>query len=1741
MEAKLAEFKNRGMYQDTSISKSSNEFSFENHNIRITSIGDNTTLSVTCEKLPSSTNITIDKVLTTPNKISYFSYKETYEESLKNKVYLETDDKGNLVEKRITALKSYFEAEYPVGSNVTITYNYTTDDGEEDTSSTTIKKGSLISGKVPSTVNSFTIGTSVDRYFSYYTEGSAEPTPSIVFQEATSIKGQYLGHCILGKYLVLFTTGNEDNIYRLELSLAGNNPTFTGKLLYHGSLGFNPSNPIECLPYYESEDIQKVYWVDGINQPRYINIVKDSYYLKDTYKFDFIPTVYKYPLVNTTKNYRGIGMFPSGTIQYFITYYNKFGSETNILWASDLQFLSNKDSGAKPDDNVSCDFTIEITRLDHSFDYLRVYSAIRTSKDSPIVFSIVSDIDITNKDTILINDTNYNNTQVDSSLLYFIGGKECIAGTLTQKEDTLFLGNIELAGDSISADMRSSLESLKEVSTGDNGDILFYDASCISFGTKEVSHTDTLSVNDDSTQLENSSRIIRTFKYGEIYRFAIQFQSKKGQWTEPVWIGDKRCEVAPSVSSSGNKEIVSTARFNWPSTLTVDSKFVNYRILMAETSYSNRSIVAQGAICPTLFNYKERAENKPFSIASWIMRPRNGSAHFEHMDNVGTNIEEASELQLISEKVPPIVEYNKVGVGEKGYILTLGFNPSYILDWKISSTSLSSTEEWATTAIDSSQILDQCSCNHSSWEKTYDDFNNWLKTNWNLEFDGMLSFDNFKKLATTSQSVTGWYDTEFGIVRHKRSTNIRADKCTGREVSLYIEITDENYLSLDINSKQEQFYIDSSIVTLHSPEIEETEDIISSSDLNFRIVGIATFKSNYSDALLTTDIAGVSPNAGYIKDSLLGNSNTSKIFTSGWMYQDFEWNNNTLNNSKIAKYKVYLWNKTGSLLGINANNQEEAGLEQLYGQLKHKIIANRLYSDNTVFFPKDNNAGILVPHYWSSEISPVAVFDSQDIQIKEIKGKGRTIYYYGNYDKLVTTTTPYRVVTDSGLESTQPEVTDPVRIKYKSTAHVAFSLGSPVLNTEENTSVTSILPRLNSSETLFNLKEMYELDDTAMTKYPWDSNVTDSTKVNPMFFAGIYMYTGTEDNLSNFISSLNSTIKTKYKTTSEGDIRTNIVYYISTDQDPATPGSSTKQQKCVPENIIVRVGLMWDSGSSKYISNVAYLGDFPSYSETKGLFSYPKTSDTTSGNYWEGDYKNIPCPYVKLENGKLKWEDVLEYYQSTASILQCDVPYIYIGELYRTIPYKSLYGGYTDYAIQSINWIPIGNSYNIGEDTPITEGDTYFQRYNCLKTYPFTEEDENSVIDITSFMVETHKNIDGCYSNKGTSNILNARPTNYNQINTAYTQDNNIFKYNVLDSKFQNNTFSNEIAWSMTKTPSEDIDSWSNISLANYLTVDGQYGTINKLSTLNNSILFFQDKAIGNIGFNERIQLSTEQGVPVELSNSGKVSGYIYASTNIGCLNKWALKETPSGIYFIDSLNKRLFNISKDGIKDISSAAGMSQWFKENINTAKWDTMFEKEAFTLSYDSLTNDLYIIGGYKCLVYNELLQTFTSFLPYENKCCIFNLLGNSFVLSTTFTNTAISTMFRGDYASYYSIEYRVNPEPLTDKIFTNIELIADHYSDNTKVDNANSLSTKTSNPFSTIEVWNEYQYGSKALSSSLQISPLKKKFRLWRIDIPRDEKSTHKLDRIRNPWVHIKLSKTGNTEKFVFHDLIVKYFK
>jgi hypothetical protein len=124
-----------------------------------------------------------------------------------------------------------------------------------------------------------------------------------------------------------------------------------------------------------------------------------------------------------------------------------------------LNYITFNTRGAKPDEVVNASFKITITKPDRNFDKVRLYSIQRTSLNTTPLVKILEDFPIIrNKDNdnneytndIIYTDTGTSGISIDPTELLFIGGKEILALTMCEKDQTLFLGNITQKNDNVS-------------------------------------------------------------------------------------------------------------------------------------------------------------------------------------------------------------------------------------------------------------------------------------------------------------------------------------------------------------------------------------------------------------------------------------------------------------------------------------------------------------------------------------------------------------------------------------------------------------------------------------------------------------------------------------------------------------------------------------------------------------------------------------------------------------------------------------------------------------------------------------------------------------------------------------------------------------------------------------------------------------------------------------------------------------------------------------------------------------------------------------------------------------------------------------------------------------------------------------------------------------------------------------------------------------------------------------------
>lgn len=1599
-----------------------------------------------------------------------------------------------------------------------------------------------------------------------------------------------LGSCNIRNYIVLFcknTKTNKDIIYKGKLQ----EDEFTLNSIYNGNLKFNVDFPIECTAFWEAEDVVKVYWVDGLNPPRSINIEKEYNNIEDENIFNFVPSVKSTNLnVEITKEYEGKGNFPSGVVQYYITYYNKFGSESNISYASPLYYISPKDRGGEADESNNCSFLLRIANPDTKFTHLRVYSLIRTSLNSETNLSIVEDVEIRDNTEVFIRDTNIGNIAVTSTDLFYLGGNSIVASTIEQKDNTLFLGNIETSY------QKEDLSDLREqIKTERENNILQ-----IEFFPKPIPLED--SDNDNYPyvpQLSLGSRDIKGFKYLEWYRVGLQLQNNVGEWGTVLWLDDVQNKVYPNADISesiwsdfqGDEVIQDIYRKEIGSYNTLgairyipsndvlniigrNKNIIAYRLVVAEHNDNTRTIKSQGYVLPTLFNLKERQSNYCYSSPIWSL----GQAfEGQHLGNIDSKIV-TSDYGTVNEEILRLADEH-----ELKYAPTAGQyldQAAYNEGGKLRSVITKSNEidaGWFLSKIlcryrvdsDGFMILfSRCTINISITIK-----NDNIEDTWELytndgkilmptaqsgakefkkavaqafeeqlfvttygsckfaksgNFDEMLSYDEF--ISRYNNSIIGInkydpivYANEIDVEEIKQDK--RDIKNKGPQYKTIVRSSQISETEAVIDKYSNEYFLDASVCNFYAPNIEN----LNSSDYKIRFVGEVALNNVISDYIIQ------------VEDPVFNNKS----------YDYFKFNFNNYKNTWLLKYSeetsslhgevmntgirsfplwgitvdgenrvywMYPWQSSGGIVLYKSGKEGENQVEHNPFNLKHKIFANMWvcnskYTYTGVFGDKNkllDDIGLL--HF--NKYTDNGIYLNNSI-------------YKGDYENLIfTNRKKFYIVTDAyvNIGSINDEVNtenasfyedstsgSDISIKYKTNSHMVFQL--PKLG-----GYPGILPNYDSN-----------IEGDALLY---------SNETFPVTIPIDYIQVASNKNPNTLIPGVS------YKF----DLNTNKLYdYISEELildfgDIGEVGSLDNHNalKSIYETNLI-------GGEVLIIQN--YKGD----TELDGLFIFQCVGMEDSFRYLEllDPKENTFSLLSKDSNNKSKYyfysigvgeEDNENLVETTIRKVSRAVDSgvfgkIPIGELYIDYDPESFMGGRTDNAIELNTFIPVSDATSIGNPLYGLEGDTYYQRWDSVRVFPKSEEDVNSIVDVTSVMLETYENLDSSTrKTRGRNDITNMRPSNTDdKRNLVYSQSNNVFKYSVLDEKHDINKYPSQYWWSMSKAPSSDIDIWTQVNLNNVNTLDGDKGAISKIKRWNNTLFAFQDKAISVINFNNQTTISTENGVPVQIANSGKVQGHYYLTTNNGCKNKWSIVESPAGLYFIDSYNKSI-NLLNSTITPISTINLFQDWIRENELGYIWNPKRVEQAFKSFYDPIRKEVYFANGKDCLCYNELLGQFTSFYDYENLNYLEVINGSLIGIPT---NGNIYKMFGGDdycnlfdeQKDYYMI-YKITKDPFIDKLWTNIEYRADVFNSG----NVSNNSKKTLDTFDSLEVWNEYQYGYFNMKNA------KCKFRIWRAEIPRDKKEGKGLNRIRNPWIMLQLSKFNNTNKRMeFHDLLVKYLQ
>lgn len=489
-------------------------------------------------------------------------------------------------------------------------------------------------------------------------------TNNINFVEITSLPFAVVGYCVLDKYLALFgkcttntTIGqgetqivfNKENDIIIRFELKEND--LYGWLIYNDNdLNFNLQYPLETIGNVETNLVKKIYFVDGINVPRCVNLVSATAGMLSNINLGFALELKD--VLSVSKEYNSLpGNFPMGKIRFFYTYFNDLQSESNIVDWSPFFDCNYTNQGGSESSTYKTQFAfrVNIENVDHQFKFIRIYFQHFT-KNNANEYNLKYverplDQNLNSFSTVIT----FDGTDVKDSTTTYLDHKlsnyTFIPYTFAEKNNRMFYGNI-----------KRSIPSIKDIDFSGKADIAFYDKL---IGYEDLTRNAVYQYTSDTTTFFGSNFDYMGFRKHNWYRFGLIAQYYTGEWSDVIFICDKQCDRSSHTEIEYNKlsfqvtpinsaiDVSTKPKANQPirsnyyipsAKLIVKSAFKTEIQKLAQLgfrrikpvcvvpTYECRDVLTQGISCSTVYVGGKRRTLKTtgnglFAMPSWFFRP----------------------------------------------------------------------------------------------------------------------------------------------------------------------------------------------------------------------------------------------------------------------------------------------------------------------------------------------------------------------------------------------------------------------------------------------------------------------------------------------------------------------------------------------------------------------------------------------------------------------------------------------------------------------------------------------------------------------------------------------------------------------------------------------------------------------------------------------------------------------------------------------------------------------------------------------------------------------------------------------------------------------------------------------------------------------------------------------------------------------------------------------------------------
>ena len=482
----------------------------------------------------------------------------------------------------------------------------------------------------------------------YLTTGSTAPR--------SEIEEIYLSTPSSGQQVIVGTKDMRDSAMIISTDDSGfncfweltglNDGSFDLNLLYVRDLNITTENLVQIEYNYENSILQKIYFVDGFNQLRFMNIRQsiengDSKNLIDvsSTSIDTVSTLkISQPQINTASVVGG-GSHTSGMIQYGYSLYVLNGSQTTISPLSELVPIDKGTGlgGGEVDEALGMSVIVKIPNVDNEFTHIKLYSLKYTSYNQVPEVKEIADREIDNFDTFIYYDDGIGGTPITLEQFRFLGSDPITPKHIATKDNILFpinitekkfdldidarcyghnaattaivQQNVQIVGSSVSGIPLTLSKpdydniSLKHDAINRDYEAYKFQANGTTFGA-EGKYFKVEIV--QSTLTEAQANELQFLKDRELYRFGIVFYNRRGQESSPKWMCDIKTP-AGNLEGKYNQLKIELKPSFYTFLLTIDqtdkdNSAIGYRIVRADRTLVDQTILTQGMINPMQAN-----------------------------------------------------------------------------------------------------------------------------------------------------------------------------------------------------------------------------------------------------------------------------------------------------------------------------------------------------------------------------------------------------------------------------------------------------------------------------------------------------------------------------------------------------------------------------------------------------------------------------------------------------------------------------------------------------------------------------------------------------------------------------------------------------------------------------------------------------------------------------------------------------------------------------------------------------------------------------------------------------------------------------------------------------------------------------------------------------------------------------------------------------------------------------------